>query len=325
MGEVRTVLGDVAASSLGVVDYHEHLFQVSPLLVGDELDDEDLSAREAASLHDHGVDTMIEATPIGVGRRPSATARISAQTGLTIVHTTGRHHGGHYSADHPTRDLSEDDLTDEFVGEITDGIVESGRIAQTPTGAPVRAGLVKAAARYWSIDDFERRTLHAAGRTAASTGCAVMVHLEHGSAAHEVLDLLDDAGAPPARVVLAHIDRNLDPGLHADLAARGAYLGYDGPARHREAPDSAILDCIERVIAAAGAERIMLGGDVARSRRYLAYGGMPGLRYLPHSFLPRLRDRIDEDDFVAITRRNPARLLTLIGVSGPTRAVTHDN
>ncbi len=37
---VRTVTGDVAADQLGPTNYHEHLFQVSPLLPGDELDDE---------------------------------------------------------------------------------------------------------------------------------------------------------------------------------------------------------------------------------------------------------------------------------------------
>jgi predicted metal-dependent phosphotriesterase family hydrolase len=42
---IRTVLGDRAASGLGRPDYHEHLFQVSPMLVGDELDDETASGR----------------------------------------------------------------------------------------------------------------------------------------------------------------------------------------------------------------------------------------------------------------------------------------
>ena len=54
---------------------------------------------------------------------------------------------------------------------------------------------------------------------------SVMVHLEHGSAAFEVLALLADNGVPAAATVLAHIDRNPDPGLHAEIAAAGAYLG----------------------------------------------------------------------------------------------------
>ena len=89
-----------------------------------------------------------------------------------------------------------------------------------------------------------------------------MVHLEHRTAAWEVLELLEADGVPASRVVLAHIDRNLDAGLHTELAAAGAYLGYDGVARHREAPDSAIIDILARVVADGGGERVLLGGDV---------------------------------------------------------------
>jgi 5-phospho-D-xylono-1,4-lactonase len=110
--------------------------------------------------------------------------------------------------------------------------------------------------------------------------------------------------------VLAHIDRNLDPGLHAELTMAGAYLGYDGMARHREAPDAAIIDCLERVVATGDASRLVLGGDVARRTRYLAYGGMPGLEYLPRRFLPRLRDRVGSDVVDQLLIDNPARLLT---------------
>ena len=34
---IRTVLGDIDPTTLGPTNYHEHLFQVSPLLRGDEL------------------------------------------------------------------------------------------------------------------------------------------------------------------------------------------------------------------------------------------------------------------------------------------------
>jgi hypothetical protein len=40
-GTVTTVLGNIDARSLGRTNYHEHLLQVTPLLPGDELDDED--------------------------------------------------------------------------------------------------------------------------------------------------------------------------------------------------------------------------------------------------------------------------------------------
>ncbi len=66
-GSVRTVLGDVDAASLGRVNYHEHLFQVSPLLPGDELDDEAASSAEAGLLKASGFESMVDATPFGLG------------------------------------------------------------------------------------------------------------------------------------------------------------------------------------------------------------------------------------------------------------------
>ena len=78
-----------------------------------------------------------------------------------------------------------------------------------------------------------------------------MVHLEHGSAAFELLEVLASDEVRPEAVLLAHIDRNPDPGVHPELAA-GAYLGYDGFAR---TPPLAGLD----------ADR--LPGQIRRARR----------------------------------------------------------
>jgi len=58
-----------------------------------------------------------------------------------------------------------------------------------------------------------------------------------------------------------------------------------------------------------GRDRLLLGGDVARRTRYVAYGGMPGLAYLPRRFLPRLRAEVGDDVVATLLVDNPARLL----------------
>jgi 5-phospho-D-xylono-1,4-lactonase len=316
---VRTVLGDVAMGRLGRCDYHEHLFQVSPLLVGDELDDEQASMQEAESLRQAGIDAFVDATPTGLGRNPGAVARISHATGIAVVHVSGAHHQDHYGSTHWLLEADENDLANRFLADVRDGLPAEdgpnrGDLAVGPSGDPVRAGILKAGIGYWRISSFERRVLAAVTAAALMGGVPVMVHLEHGSATWELLDILTRGGLTPDRLVLAHIDRNLDPGLHAELTLAGAYLGYDGMARHREAPDGAIIDCLERVVATGDASRLVLGGDVARRTRYLAYGGMPGLEYLPRRFLPRLRDRLGADVVDRLLIDNPARLLTLRAV-----------
>ena len=87
-GLVRTTAGDLEPASLGRVDYHEHLFQVSPLLPGDELTDEAASTAEAALLRGSGFDAMVDATPIGLGRRPDALGRAAQSSGLHVVAST---------------------------------------------------------------------------------------------------------------------------------------------------------------------------------------------------------------------------------------------
>ena len=79
-----------------------------------------------------------------------------------------------------------------------------------------------------------------------------------------MLDLLAAEGCREDRVALAHVDRNPDPGLHVELAARGAYLGYDGAARHQRWPDSVLVDCLAAAVEGGAGERLLLGGDVAR-------------------------------------------------------------
>ncbi|UNK71264.1 aryldialkylphosphatase [Microbacterium sp. H1-D42] len=319
MAAVRTVLGDVAAASLGRVDYHEHLFQVSPLLPGDELDDEAASGAEAASLKASGFLTMVDATPFGLGRNPEAVARISAATGLGVIATTGLHREAHYGDDHPMQVWDVERLTALFTADITNGMpADDADIFVSPEVATaraangrVRAGMLKAGVGYWRISTFERVTLEAVAAAHRATGAPVMVHLEFCTAAHEVLDLLVSCGVASDRVVLAHADRDPDPGLHLSLTQRGAYLGYDGFARPRTRSDAELLTLTAAVVDGGGGDRVLLGGDVARATRYVSYGGMPGLAYLGERYLPRLRSLIGDAATDRMLEANPARLLPL--------------
>lgn len=297
---VRTVTGDVSPSSLGPTDYHEHLFQASPLLAGDELRELEPAVLEVADLRAAGIRTMVDLTPIGLGRDPFGLHEVSERTGMLIVMATGLHHDGHYPTDDWSYQSDVEGMAGVFTRELLDGVRGgSGEVGP-------RAGVIKVGIEYWRVTVRERRVLAAAGIAHRNTGAPVVCHLELGSAALEAAQLLEDEGVRRDRIILAHADRNPDPGLHLELSAAGVYLGYDGAGRTKYWPDSVLIDCLIAVADGGGRDRILLGGDVARRSSFVAYGGLPGMSYLPRRFIPRLRERGGSELVERVVTRNPA-------------------
>ena len=125
-----------------------------------------------------------------------------------------------------------------------------------------------------------------------------------GLALVERLGRLD---GPPSSVVLAHVDRNPDPGEHAETAAAGAWLQLDGPGRTKYWPDSTILQLIADLAERGVAHRLLLGGDTGRRSMLRAYGGGPGLDYLFARFKPRLERELGSELAEQIFVANPAQ------------------
>jgi 5-phospho-D-xylono-1,4-lactonase len=162
-------------------------------------------------------------------------------------------------------------------------------------------------AGYHAITPFEEKVFTAAAAAHAQVGVPVCVHTEHGTMGLAIVERLRGLGVPPERVILAHVDRNPDPGEHAETAAEGAWLQLDGPGRTKYWPDSTILGLIADLAERGHTDRLLLGGDTGRRSMLRAYGGGPGLDYVFARFKPRLERefgrQLSEQIFVA----NPAR------------------
>jgi len=308
---VMTVTGPMPASSLGVTNAHDHLFLRSPAMPGQEFDDVDRSSQEVIDAASHGLRTVVEMTPIGLGRRPDLLRAVSAASGVSIIGATGYHRDTHYPADHWVTDASVDLLAERVVADLEDGM-HPGDWADE--GAPLdtaRAGAIKAGASYHHVSPGERRRLEAAAIGSRRTGAAILVHTEIGTAGHEIVDLLDACGVAADRIILSHLDRNPDAELHAEIASRGVMLEYNTLGRTKYHPDSTVLDLIGAVVSAGHGDRIMLGCDLGRRDYFRAYGGGPGMAYLLTTFVPRLRRRIGDAATDAILVANPARVYAL--------------
>jgi len=312
--EIRTVLGDIDADRLGRTDAHEHVFLASPVLPGEEFQDADKAGVELKLVKESGIDAVVDLTTIGLGRRPEALAAVSRESGIHIVAASGYHRDAHYGSGHWIFQASREQLLDAVIAEVETGMDASDWSFPFRQSTTVRAGIIKAGASYQRISDAERVRLEVCAEAAARTGVPLAVHTEVGSAADQILDVVEAAGLPAHRVLLAHLDRNPDADLHESLIQRGATLVYDTVGRLKYRPESQLLDLCAEMVERGHASHLCVGTDVGRRDTLKAYGGGPGMDVLGLSFLPRLQQRIGADAVATLLVDTPARFLALEGV-----------
>ncbi|MFE6041279.1 phosphotriesterase [Streptomyces sp. NPDC056452] len=286
---VRTVLGDIPAEDLGVCDAHDHLFIRTPLLPGQELDDPGRAQELLHSFHGLGGRSVVQWTPYGMGRRPGDLVALSRATGIQVVAATGLHQAVHYPKELLGRILPE--LEALFVRELTEGIGGTG----------VRAGLIKVAGSFHGIDAHARLTMAAAAGAHHRTGAPIAVHLELGTGALDVLDLLcGELGVDPGRVVLGHLGRFPDGVVQREAARAGAFLAFDGPSRANHATDWRLPDQLAELADAGFGGRLLLGGDTT-------VPGTPGMPHLLRRLRPRLEQALGKDLLHSVLVTAPAR------------------
>ncbi|MGW5735958.1 MULTISPECIES: phosphotriesterase family protein [Streptomyces] len=293
---VRTVLGDVAPTDLGVCDAHDHLFLTSPQLPGQELSSATLAGEELAAFRAAGGESLIQWTPLGMGRHAGELTRLSRATGVRIVAATGLHQAVHYEQELLAR-LRAEGLAGVFVRELTQGIGGTG----------VRAGLIKVAGGFHGLDAHARWTMDAAAEAHHATGAPISVHLELGTGALDVLDLLcGELSVPAGKVVLGHLNRSPDLTVHREAAAAGAHLAFDGPSRAHHATDWRMPDAVQALVEAGFADQLLLGGDTTTAGARAVNGG-PGLPYLLRIVRPRLELAVGAGVVARILTVNPGR------------------
>jgi phosphotriesterase-related protein len=293
MSIVRTVRGDVDSAELGPTDAHEHLFLVTPLQPGDDFTDREKAIEEALALAAAGAKTLVDWTPLGLGRDLEGLRAVAEATGLHVVAATGLHRDAHYPADDPLRAASAEALADRFAADL--------EVAENP------CGVIKLGASYWTITPFEAWAFEAGALAHRRTGAPVCVHTEHGTNGLGIVEKLVSLGVPASSIVLAHVDRNPDAGEHAETASTGAWLQLDGPGRQKYWPDSTILELVAALAERGHADRLLLGGDTGRRSSFRAYGGGPGLDYVFRRFKPRLERELGLELSHTIFVTNPAR------------------
>jgi phosphotriesterase-related protein len=345
-GVVRTVLGDVPSDSLGMTLAHEHIFidlrnqfrvpadenkrtqsaqlidestinllARNPYALVDNLllDDLDTAAAELDMFKSLGGSSVVDCTSRTLGRAPVKLRELSKRTGLHIVAGCGYYTQDTHPADMADRPV--ESIAEELVGDLTDGIEGSG----------IRAGVIGEIGTGAELHPDERKNLLAAAMAHQEVPAAIHVHtFPWARAALEIADLLIGAAVEPAKVVIDHLDVDIDVGYIERLLARGVMVEFDcfGKEYQLDASDEAFapgpfaldtdrVDVLTQLIDKGYTDQLLIANDICFKTLLVAYGGN-GYAHVIKDVVPLLRDRgVDSDTIDALLVQNPMRLYTI--------------
>lgn len=330
---VQTVTGAIGPEQLGVTLPHEHVYinmtrttpQDGYLNVAEE------AAAELALFTAAGGSTLIDmsngelsdyAAPVGwsddlrvmqqnpdTGSRSIAnvlaTKEMAEQTGVQVILGTGHYYDTYLDKLWFDRN-STNKIADYLVADLLDEIPGTG----------VRAGIIGEIASDLShITATEERSFRAAGRASRETGIMISTHAASFPTGLAQLEILQEEGVDPSRVVIGHADTVKSIDYSLEIARKGAFVEFDclmtcriggKVIRHQLERRLAYLS---QIIDAGYAGSILLSQDVCQRSHMRALGG-PGYTFLFEEFrTAAIEWGIDAEVLDSIHRDNPRRAI----------------
>ena len=219
MSLINSVLGPLDTSNLGFTLPHEHLVDSSAGIptTYNELINRDkaleVATDELTRAHDEGVDTIVEVSPLDLGRDVKLMEQVSRRSGVQFICCTGS-----------WLDVSRSfwGRPPEFVGKLWSREIEEGI-----EGSGIKAGIIKVATSDPILEQ-EELMLRAAAWTHRNTGVPITTHTPPQSRIGEQqVSILKEEGVEPHSIYVGHLNNTLDKDYHRELARLGVWLGWD--------------------------------------------------------------------------------------------------
>lgn len=306
---IRTVLGDIPVSNIGMILPHEHLFTD---LRGPGVEDYAQANTEEvtntmlpllAEAEVAGVTALFECSTMGVGRNIHILKALADKTKIHLVAPTGVYREA-YIPEIFLRS-SVEDLVKIWVHEITHSIEASS----------VKAGFIKIAVSDDGPTDLEERNIRAAARTSLTTGAAIACHTIGGPSALEVIEILEREQLNLQKFIWVHADSETDLDYHREVVEKGAYVEFDSLGQPGKEPKEHI-QILSQLIGENKTNQILLSHDAGWFQPGQPggkpEGGMRGFTNIGNVFIPELLQAgFDRSIIAMLTEQNPKSAFAL--------------
>lgn len=295
----KTLLGDISESDLGVTLAHEHICCFSEYayqMAGkDYLDKDALADTATVYLKElkkkYGLATFVDCTPINIGRDVELLKRISEQSEINIICSTG-----FYYTDEPVLYNTSAEQLCKYM--VTDAYA-------------VNAGIIKCAVENEAITRFGEKLLRACAKAHLCLGLPIVLHSNANNRnALKALEILFLEGVNPNAVTVGHLSDTDDLEYVKSIASYGCFIGLDRLYKNTsEEYVSKKTQSILELCKASYEDQILLSHDALFFNGFeaeLKIYEQPRFSYCFDYILPQLTKSLSDKLMV----QNPMRMLS---------------
>ncbi len=244
----------------------------------------DLMSEEVEKTKSAGVACIVDAGHADMGRDINFIRQVSMKSGMPIVAGGGFYTQPFYPKEIST--MSEEQIVKALIKQADDDTL----------------GVYGEIGSWDEITADERKVFRAVGKAHLATNLSIFTHTGiPGKSAIEQLDILEDAGVKPNRIVIGHLGNLVDPNVyvHKTICRRGAFIGFDRQGGFNDAQQ---VPMVMALIEAGFADHLMFSADASS-----------GYAKTVTVFLPKLKAAGASDEVLhGIMVNNPRRFLAFV-------------
>jgi phosphotriesterase-related protein len=259
------------------------------------MQDLDVMSEELAIAKGEGISCIVDGGHPDMGRDLTFLRRLSMKSGMPIVAGAGFYTQPFYPKEIGA--MSEEQVLQSLIRQVE----------SDPVGAFGEIG---------SWDDItkdERKVFRAVGKAHVATNLPIFTHTGiPGKSALEQLDILEDVGVDPKRVVIGHLGNLVDPNVqvHRAICRRGAFVGFD---RQGGQGDAQQVPMVMALLEAGFADNLMFSSDFSAANQLKRNNKEMGYAKTLTVFVPKLKAAGASDEVLRqIMVDNPRRFLAFV-------------
>lgn len=218
---INTVTGKINISDLGSVLCHEHIICCNTSMrnaFGENYFSTKAVTEKAISMlkdaKKAGVDTIIDATTIDLGRDVLLLKEVSEKSGVNIIASSGLY----YSEEPTFLDKPASQIAKHFVAECEKCI----------SGTNILPGMLKCATGRFGISDVNKNLLEAMAIVQKETSLPLTCHNEHSQkTAYGQIEVFEKNNVNLEKIIIGHASDSYDIPYLEDLLKSGVCLAFD--------------------------------------------------------------------------------------------------